>query len=164
MSQKPFAAIILAAGRGTRMKSDLPKVLHPLAGRPMLAHLAGTVAGLRPARYVVVTAKGMDKVAAAVPGAVAAVQDPPLGTGHAVLAAKDALDGFEGDILVLFGDCPLIRPETIGAMLAGRAGGNAVVVMGFRPADPAAYGRLILGPAGLERIVEFKDASPISGP
>lgn len=160
MTLKPFAAVILAAGRGTRMRSDLPKVLHPLAGRPMLAHLAGTVAALEPARYVVVTAKGMDKVAAVVPGAVAAVQDPPLGTGHAVLAAKDALAGFKGDILVLFGDCPLIRKETIEAMLSARAGGPAVVVMGFRPADPAAYGRLVVGREGLERIVEFKDASP----
>lgn len=160
MSHQPFAAVILAAGQGTRMRSARPKVLHALAGRPMIAHVGAAVGALKPGRVVVVTAKGMDQVAAAVPGAVAAVQDPPLGTGHAVLAAKPALQGFDGDVLVLFGDTPLVTTATIKAMLEARATGPAVVVLGFRPKDPAAYGRLVVGPSGLERIVEFKDASP----
>ena len=112
MSHQPFAAIILAAGQGTRMRSSRPKVLHALAGRPMIAHVGAAVGALSPGRVVVVTAKGMDQVAAAVPGAIAAVQDPPLGTGHAVLAAKPALQGFDGDVLVLFGDTPLVISAT----------------------------------------------------
>lgn len=159
MSHHPFAAVILAAGQGTRMRSSLPKVLHALAGRPMLGHVGAVVGALNPGRIVVVTAKGKEQVAAAVPGAVAAVQDPPLGTGHAVLSAKPALQGFEGDLLVLFGDTPLVTTETLKAMLDARAKGAAVVVLGFRPKDPAAYGRLVVGPNGLERIVEFKDAN-----
>jgi bifunctional UDP-N-acetylglucosamine pyrophosphorylase/glucosamine-1-phosphate N-acetyltransferase len=159
MSLNTFAAVILAAGQGTRMKSSRPKVLHAVAGRPMIGHVAAAVGTLGPARIVVVTARGGEAVADAVPGAVAAVQDPPLGTGHAVLAARPALQGFDGDILVLFGDTPLVTAATLKAMLEARRNGPAVVVMGFRPADPAAYGRLVTGPAGLERIVEFKDAS-----
>ena len=161
MSARPLAAVILAAGLGTRMRSTMPKVLHQLAGRPMIAHLAATVGALAPARVVVVVGPGMDAVVAAAQPAVAALQEPALGTGHAVLAARDALQGFAGDVLVLYGADPLVRTETLKAMLAIRAEGASVVVLGFRPDDPGAYGRLIVDAAGnLERIVEFKDASP----
>jgi bifunctional UDP-N-acetylglucosamine pyrophosphorylase / glucosamine-1-phosphate N-acetyltransferase len=158
------AAVVLAAGQGTRMKSDLPKVLHPLAGQPMLAHLWATLDALQPSpsRRVLVIGKGMEGVAKATPGAALAVQDPPLGTGHAARAAAPALDGFAGDVLVLFGDCPLVTTDTLQQMLAARRGPSdpAVVVLGFRPDDPAQYGRLVVGKGGLEAIVEFKDANP----
>ncbi len=159
---RQIAAVILAAGQGTRMKSALPKVLHKLAGKPMIAHVAAAVAPLKPARTVVVTSAGNERVAAAVPGAAAAVQDPPRGTGDAVKAARAALKGFDGDILVLYGDVPLIRPETLQAMVKALRSRKApaVVVLGFRPADPAAYGRLVMNRDGtLAAIVEFKDAS-----
>jgi bifunctional UDP-N-acetylglucosamine pyrophosphorylase / glucosamine-1-phosphate N-acetyltransferase len=160
MTDKPFAAVILAAGLGTRMRSELPKVLHALAGRPMIGHLAATVATLAPAKVVVVTAPDMDAVVAAAKPAVGAVQHPALGTGHAVRAAMPALAGFAGDVLVLYGDSPLITAETLRAMLAKRHAGAAVVVLGFRPADPTGYGRLVADAAGnLDRIVEHKEAS-----
>ncbi len=163
MSERPIAAIVLAAGQGTRMKSRLPKVLHALAGRPMIGHVLAAVDALSPARVVVVVAPGMDAVAAAAPGAAIAVQEQPLGTAHAVLAAREALAGFEGDVLILFGADPLITPETLARMVAARnaAPGAAVVVLGMRPDDPGAYGRLVLDRDGaLDRIVEFRDASP----
>ncbi len=156
------AAVILAAGLGTRMKSDLPKVLHPIAGRPMIGHLMAGLAELEPERTVVVTASGMDAVRDAVAPAETVVQDSPLGTAHAVLAARAEMADFDGDVLVLFGDSPLIRGETLHRMLARRraADAPAAVVLGFRPADPAEYGRLIVDGTGrLERIVEFRDAS-----
>jgi len=158
---RQIAAVILAAGQGTRMKSALPKVLHRLAGKPMIGHVADAVAPLKPARTIVVTSAGNERVAAAVPGAIAAVQDPPRGTGDAVRAARRALRGFDGDVLVLYGDVPLIRPETLQAMVKALRSRKApaVVVLGFRPADPAAYGRLVTnGDGTLAAIVEFKDA------
>ena len=163
MSERETAAVILAAGLGTRMKSARPKVLHPLAGRPMIAHLAATLEELQLSRMVVVVGAAMDQVADAVPGATVVRQEPPLGTGHAVMAAGAALEGFSGEVLIVFGDCPLVRPETLRAMLEGRAREPepAVVVMGFRPADPAQYGRLVVaGDGALEAIVEACDASP----
>lgn len=159
----PFAAVILAAGQGTRMKSTLPKVLHPLAGRPLIAHVAAALAPLAPAKVVAVVAPGQEAVAKAAGTSLVAIQNPPLGTGHAVLAAQDVLAGFEGDVLICFGDTPLIRTETVKAMRAALARPDrpGVVVLGFRPADPAAYGRLVTAADGtLERIVEFKDATP----
>jgi len=160
MTDKPFAAVILAAGLGTRMRSTLPKVLHGLAGRPMIGHLAATVATLAPAKVVVVTAPGMEAVVKAASPAEGAVQQPALGTGHAVQAALPALAGFTGDVLVLYGDSPLITAETLRAMLAKRQSGAAVVVLGFRPADPTGYGRLVADAAGqLDRIVEHKEAN-----
>lgn len=159
------AAIILAAGKGTRMKSALPKVMHPVAGRAMvdwsiaLAHDSGCE------RIIVVCSPGQTALQAHVEGALSpgsvAIQDPPLGTGHAVLAAKEAMAGFEGELVVLYGDTPLIRAPSIAALFDELAGGAAVGVLGFEAADPGAYGRLILGAeGGLERIVEAKDASP----
>jgi bifunctional UDP-N-acetylglucosamine pyrophosphorylase/glucosamine-1-phosphate N-acetyltransferase len=163
MSERETAVVILAAGLGTRMKSARPKVLHPLAGRPMIAHLVAALEELAPARTVVVVGAAMDEVADAVPGATVVRQEPPLGTGHAVMAAGAALEGFSGEVLILFGDSPLVRPETLRAMLDARAREPepAVVVMGFRPADPAEYGRLVVaGDGTLEAIVEARDASP----
>jgi bifunctional UDP-N-acetylglucosamine pyrophosphorylase/glucosamine-1-phosphate N-acetyltransferase len=159
MSKTKTAAVILSAGLGTRMKSAIPKVLHPLAGRPMLAHL---LAGLEPVGLdpvVVVTGEAMDAVTKAAAPHKTAVQSEQLGTGHAVLAAKDALGTFSGDILVLFGADPLIRPATIEAMLAAKKK-NAIVVLGFESDAPGAYGRLVTADDGsLDAIVEAKDAS-----
>ena len=161
----PIAAIILAAGMGTRMKSDLHKVLHPIAGRPMLLHLIDSVDALDPAKVVVVAGARREQVEAAVSplGAEVAIQAEQLGTGHAVQQAEATLAGFEGDVLILYGDVPLVTTETMRAMVdrLHGVGEPSVVVLGFRPADPAAYGRVIAGPDGrIEKIVEFKDASP----
>jgi len=164
MSSRNIAVVVLAAGKGTRMKSDLHKVLHPIAGRPMLLHLLASAATLSPERTVVVTGAGREQVEAAVTplGAKIAVQREQLGTGHAVMQAREALAGFTGDVLILYGDVPLVRAETMRAMIErlDAADAPAVVVLGFRPADAGAYGRLIVAEGGdrLEKIVEFKDA------
>jgi bifunctional UDP-N-acetylglucosamine pyrophosphorylase / glucosamine-1-phosphate N-acetyltransferase len=161
MAQRKTAAVIRAAGKGTRMKSALPKVMHPLAGCPMIRHLLASVSAAKLDRAVVVVGPEMESVAKAVAPAPAVVQKDRLGTGHAVLCAKDALKGFGGDALVLYGDTPLLTPETLRRVMAARRKGAAVVVLGFEPADPGAYGRLVLGAKGdLEAIVEYKDANP----
>ncbi len=163
MNERATAAVVLAAGIGTRMKSATAKVLHPIAGRPMIGHLMATLAPLAPERTVVVVGAAMEAVAEAVAPARVAIQDPPLGTGHAVLAARQALEGFAGDVLVLYADTPLLEPATLAAMLAARRTPPepAVVVLGFRPGDAAEYGRLVVGEGrALERIVEFRDATP----
>ncbi len=161
----PIAAIILAAGKGTRMKSDTHKVLHPIAGRPMLLHLIDSVKALGAEREVVVVGVGKEQVEAAVHplGVETAEQAEQLGTGHAVRMAEQALAGFQGDVLILYGDVPLVTTETMRRMIDAlhREGGPSVVVLGFRPADPGAYGRVIVGPDGrLDKIVEYKDATP----
>ncbi|WP_375396234.1 bifunctional UDP-N-acetylglucosamine diphosphorylase/glucosamine-1-phosphate N-acetyltransferase GlmU [uncultured Sphingomonas sp.] len=161
---EPIAAIILAAGKGTRMKSDLHKVLHPIAARPMLLHLVDSVATLGAVRTIVVTGAGRDQVEAAVVplGVGIAVQADQLGTGHAVAQAQAALTGFAGDVLILYGDVPLVTTATMQRMLdrLHAADAPAIVVLGFRPADPAAYGRVIADAEGrIARMVEFKDAS-----
>ncbi|MGE5506308.1 MAG: bifunctional UDP-N-acetylglucosamine diphosphorylase/glucosamine-1-phosphate N-acetyltransferase GlmU [Actinomycetota bacterium] len=162
MASHKLAVVILAAGMGTRMKSQLPKVMHPLAGRPMISHLKQTVEALSPDRVVVVVGPGMDSVAAAVAPWPTVVQHERLGTGHAVMQAREALAGFHGDVLVLYGDTPLIGQATLERMLAERRGPRhpAVVVLGFRPADPGEYGRLVVGAEGLKAIVEHRDATP----
>ena len=164
MPTRPLAAVILAAGKGTRMKSDLHKVLHPLAGRPMLLHLIDSVAALAPARTLVVVGAGREQVAAAVAphGAEVVVQAEQLGTGHAVQQAQAALAGFEGDVLILYGDVPLVSTATMQRMLErlDAADAPAAVVLGFRPADPGHYGRVIADTDGrIDRMVEWKDAS-----
>lgn len=160
---RSLAAIILAAGKGTRMKSDLHKVLHPIAGRPMIEHLLESVEALGAERIVVVVGDRREQLEAALAGrAEFAVQEPQLGTGHAVLQAKAALTGFEGDVLLLSGDVPFIRPTTMRSMLDALHGGAdpAAVVLGFRPPDAGAYGRVVAGPDGrVARIVEHRDAS-----
>lgn len=160
----PIAAIILAAGKGTRMKSDTHKVLHPLAGRPMLLHLIDSVDALDPARTVVVVGAGREQVEAAVQplGAETVQQAEQLGTGHAVRMAEDALAGFEGDVLILYGDVPLVSTATMRRMLERLHGADTptAVVLGFRPFDPGAYGRVIAdGQGHIVKMVEFKDAS-----
>ncbi len=155
------ALIILAAGMGTRMNSDLPKVLHEIAGAPMLVHAMKAGAALEPARTVIVAGHGADKVEKAAkaydPDVTIAIQSEQLGTAHAVAQARDALAGFDGDALVLYGDTPFIRPETLAAMTATRLT-HDIVVLGFEAADPGRYGRLIMRDDQLDRIVEFKDA------
>jgi bifunctional UDP-N-acetylglucosamine pyrophosphorylase/glucosamine-1-phosphate N-acetyltransferase len=163
MIQRPIAAIILAAGKGTRMKSDLHKVLHPLAGRPMLEHLLVSVEALGCDRKVVVVGSGREQVEPLVArhGGVVAVQEPQLGTAHAVLQAQEALADFEGDILILYGDTPLVTAETMRRMAEPLGGDDApaAVVIGFRPADPLRYGRIIAGSDGtIDKMVEWKDA------
>ena len=161
-----LAVVILAAGQGTRMASDLHKVLHPLAGRPMLMHILETVAAIGAERIVLVVGKGREQLEAAVAGRddlVIAVQAEQKGTGHAVAQAADALAGFSGNVLVLYGDTPCVETATLRAMVERleRADAPGVVVLASSPADPAAYGRVILGLGDhIERMVEFKDASP----
>lgn len=161
-SAAPTAAIVLAAGLGTRMKSAQPKVMHRVAGRSMIGHVLATLRAQQIAPVVVVIGPEMDPLAKAVAPHATAIQHDRKGTGHAVLQARTALADFAGDILIAYGDTPFVRPETLAAMRAARTGATspAVVVLGFTPDDPGAYGRLITGPAGLERIVEAKDATP----
>ena len=161
----PLAVVVLAAGKGTRMRSDLHKVLHPIAGRPMLTTLLAGVAELGPERTVVVTGAGREQIEAALVGSGVAVahQAEQLGTGHAVAQARAALDKFSGDVLVLYGDVPLVTAATMRRMLDRLHADDqpATVVLGFRPDDPAAYGRVIASSDGqIDHMVEFKDATP----
>lgn len=145
------------------MKSALPKVLHRVANRPMIGYLTAALDSLSPARTVIVVSPDQPDVADYVAPADTVIQDPPLGTGHAVMAALPALEGFAGDVLVMFGDTPLLSAVTMQAMVdARRAKGDpAIAVLGFRPDDPAAYGRMITNAAGeLTEIVEARDATP----
>ncbi|MEO9682247.1 MAG: bifunctional UDP-N-acetylglucosamine diphosphorylase/glucosamine-1-phosphate N-acetyltransferase GlmU [Tateyamaria sp.] len=154
------ALIILAAGKGTRMNSDLPKVLHPIGGAPMLHHAMQAGASLEPEHTVVVAGFGSDAVTQAALAydfeAQVVVQDEQLGTAHAAAQARDALAGFEGRAIVLFGDTPFVRPETLEALMNATAD---ITVLGFEAADPARYGRLVMDGDQLQRIVEFKDAT-----
>lgn len=156
------ALIILAAGQGTRMNSDLPKVLHRLAGAPMLLHAMQAGAALDPDHTVIVAGRGAEAVSALVAvhdeTAQVVLQAERLGTGHAVMQAAPLLGDYPGDVLVLYGDTPLIQPATLDRMVAARAR-HAIVVLGFAAADPDRYGRLIVEDETLARIVEFKDAT-----
>jgi len=160
---RDFAAVILAAGKGTRMKSSLHKVLHPIGGRPMLHHLMASVDELGPARSVVVVGSGREQIEAAVSGrAATALQEPQLGTGHAVQRAQASLAGFAGDVLILYGDVPFVRANTMRRMLDRLHADDApaLVVLGFEPVDTLQYGRVIAAPDGtIEKMVEHKDAS-----
>jgi bifunctional UDP-N-acetylglucosamine pyrophosphorylase / glucosamine-1-phosphate N-acetyltransferase len=158
-----LAAIVLAAGDGTRMNSARPKVMHEIAHRPMLRHVLDAAAALQPERTLVVIGKDMAAVADAAAPAQTVVQSPPLGTGHAVKLALAALGDFAGDVLVLVGDAALIATETLAALIAERrrAPDAAVAVLGMRVTGPNAYGRLLMGADGsLEAIVETRDATP----
>ncbi|MEM7075618.1 MAG: bifunctional UDP-N-acetylglucosamine diphosphorylase/glucosamine-1-phosphate N-acetyltransferase GlmU [Pseudomonadota bacterium] len=156
-----IALIVLAAGQGTRMKSDMPKVLHEIAGAPMLVHALRAGASLKPAHSVVVTGHGAERVEGA-----ARIYDPQLdfvhqaeqkGTGHAAAQAAPCLGNFDGDAVVLYGDTPFVSARTLSRLIETRARYD-VVVLGFDAADPGRYGRLIMNGDTLERIVEFKDA------
>ncbi len=160
---RSFAAIVLAAGEGNRMKSARPKILHEIAGQPMIGHVLAALEPLAPAATVVVLGRGMDEAAKAVAPAKTVIQHPPRGTGDAVRAAQQALEpdlAGLGDVLVLYGDTPLLQSDTIARLLDTRREANAAVaVAGMRPADPGPYGRLVLGTdGGVERIVEARDA------
>jgi bifunctional UDP-N-acetylglucosamine pyrophosphorylase / glucosamine-1-phosphate N-acetyltransferase len=155
-------AVILAAGEGTRMKSRRPKVLHEIAGRSMLAHVLAAVRGAGLERVAVVVGPGHEDVAKAVastfPSAAIAVQGERKGTAHAVLAARSAIE--EGrDLVVLYGDTPLVSAGTVSALVQALASGADVAVTGFEAADPTGYGRLLVDSGTLTRIVEEKDAS-----
>ena len=158
-----LAIVILAAGKGTRMKSDLHKVLHPIAGRPMLEHLLGSAAALEPERQVVVVGSGRDQLERQLGArAMIAVQEPQLGTGHAVQQAEAALADFSGDVLILYGDVPFVSTATMRAMLDRLHASDApeVVVLGFEPADALSYGRVIADADGrIAKMVEHKDAT-----
>lgn len=159
---REFATIILAAGKGTRMKSDLHKVLHPIAGRPMLEHLLANLAELTPTHTVVVAGDRHEQLrqALAAHSITVALQEPQLGTAHAALQAKTALAGYSGLIMVCFGDCPMVKAETVRRLAAVLEGDARVAVLGFRPADPLSYGRIIADETGaVRKMVEFKDAT-----
>ncbi len=158
----PIAAIILAAGKGTRMKSDLHKVLHPIAGRPMLMHLMDNVDALAPATKVVIVGDRAEQLEAALAGsAELAVQEPQLGTGHAVQQAEAALAGFDGNVLILYGDVPFVRTATMRAMVERLDADDApaAVVLAFEPDDPLQYGRVITDGDRVVKMVEHKDAN-----
>lgn len=157
------ALVILAAGKGTRMLSDTPKVLHEIAHAPLLAHAMRTGAALNPDRTVIIAGVGADMVTKAAhvvdERAEIVLQSEQNGTAHAVAQAQGALAGFDGDIFVLFGDTPFLQPETLADMQAARTT-HDLVILGFHAANPGRYGRLLMQDDTLEAIVEFKDASP----
>ncbi len=162
--QRTCLAIVLAAGEGTRMRSALPKVLHRVAGRTLLAHVLEAAGQAGAQAVAVVVGPGRADVAAeatrAMPGAEVFVQQDRRGTAHAVLAARDAMARGYDDILVVFADTPLVQPQSFRAMRAALAQGAAVVALGFEAQDPSGYGRLVMQGGELAEIVEHKDASP----
>jgi len=163
---KDVAAVVLAAGMGKRMKSDLAKVLHEMAGRPLLAHVLDTLDELGVARTVVVIGHQRERVQAAFAGRKGiewAVQDPQRGTGHACMMAEPALGDFRGTVLVVCGDTPLLTARTLGNLLERHAkSGAQVTCLSMRLVDPKGYGRIVrtADGHGIERIVEEKDATP----
>ena len=164
MKEANFSVVILAAGQGTRMRSDRHKVLHPIADKPMLLHLLDTVAGMGAARQVVVVGKGREQIEAALEGrgVTTAVQSEQNGTAHAVAQAREALDGARGPVLILYGDTPFVTAATLGRMLDRLAAPDApgVVVLASSPVDGKSYGRVVLGEGDrIAKMVEFKDAS-----
>ena len=164
---RPRAAVILAAGQGTRMKSPTPKVLHKVAGRTLMDLAIDAAEGLGCERIVVVVGAHSPQVGEHARKRLGpnttVVQDPPLGTGHAVLAAKDALADFDGDVVVTFADCPLTTAPVIMPLFDLMAAGTDVAVLGFEAANPTGYGRLVLAPGHvLLRIVEEKDADLVT--
>ena len=163
MTPQSRAAVILAAGQGTRMKSPIPKVMHTVGGRALVDHAIDGVEGVGCQRIVVVIARNADKLRAHVTARLGdgstAVQDPPLGTGHAVLAAREALAGFTGDVVITLAD-GLLPPEAIEPIFRLREAGADVAVLGFDTPEPGAFGRMVMGEGDvLERIVEAKDAT-----
>jgi bifunctional UDP-N-acetylglucosamine pyrophosphorylase/glucosamine-1-phosphate N-acetyltransferase len=164
MSERPLLIIVLAAGKGTRMQSDVPKVLHQVAGRSLLAHVLATASAAGGSRIAVVVGPAMDvvarEVAAQAPGAEVFVQPGQLGTADAVRAARPAIEGHQGDVLVVFGDTPLLTVETLGSARQALSGEAGMLVVGFEARDPTGYGRLLRDADGsLAAIREHKDAS-----
>lgn len=153
------AAIILGAGKGTRMKSDLPKVMMPVHGKPMIKHIIETLTSMKIEKIVTVISADGELVKKEVAPYQTVVQAEQLGTGHAVNCAKSVLNGFDGPVLIVFGDTPLITAKTFQKTIDKIREGFAVVVLGFKPEDPARYGRLVMDGDELTEIVEFKDAT-----
>ena len=162
-SGRTCLAVVLAAGEGTRMRSARPKVMHAVAGRTLLAHVLDAVAEAGVTATAIVVGPGQDAVAAEAkridPDAAIFVQRERRGTAHAVLAAKPALQSAPDDILVVYGDTPLVRPQTLARLRAPLAAGAALAVLGFRPADPTGYGRLVTQHGALIAIREDAEAS-----
>ncbi|AHB10089.1 bifunctional UDP-N-acetylglucosamine diphosphorylase/glucosamine-1-phosphate N-acetyltransferase GlmU [Zymomonas mobilis] len=165
-AHKPFSAVILAAGKGTRMRSDTHKILHALAGRPLLGWVLDSLAPLSPDHTVVVTGSGREQVENYLKQVdlpvTSVTQEEQLGTAHAVAQAKSALKDFKGDIVVLYGDVPLVQPKTIKALLERlhHEDKPTVAVLAFRPDDPRQYGRIVTDKtAHIQKMVEYKDAS-----
>ncbi len=166
MTSRPLLTIVLAAGKGTRMKSAIPKVLHRVGGLSLLGHVLRTVGEAGSDRIAVVIGPEMEAVGAEVearaPGAEVFIQDQQLGTAHAVLAARSAIEGHTGDVLVAFADTPLIMPDSLSGLAGCLDAETAVAVLGFEAADPTGYGRLLCDEAGhVTAIREHKDASAI---
>jgi bifunctional UDP-N-acetylglucosamine pyrophosphorylase / glucosamine-1-phosphate N-acetyltransferase len=168
MAKSNLAVVVLAAGLGTRMRSRRPKVLHEVGGRSLIGHVLAAVAPLTPAKTVLVVGPRMEAVVEAARRAAPKLAVTPVvqrdrrGTGHAVLQAKAALARFRGDVLIVIGDAPLVRPDTLQRLVAARRDGAAVAVLAMDVADPADYGRMIIGTGDtLERIVEARDASVV---
>jgi bifunctional UDP-N-acetylglucosamine pyrophosphorylase / glucosamine-1-phosphate N-acetyltransferase len=163
MEARSCLVIVLAAGEGTRMRSARPKVLHSVAGRSLLGHVLTAVAEFGAGSTAIVVGPDQDAVAAEarrmLPQAACFVQQERLGTAHAVLSARSAIDRRPDDILIVYGDTPLLRPATLERLRAPLAAGAAVAVLGFRPADPTGYGRLITQGDQLVAIREQADAS-----
>ncbi|MEA3068136.1 MAG: bifunctional UDP-N-acetylglucosamine pyrophosphorylase / glucosamine-phosphate N-acetyltransferase [Sphingomonadales bacterium] len=162
--QRRFAVVILAAGQGTRMRSDTHKVLHPIASRPLLLHLLDRVDALGADKRVVVVGKGREQVEAAIVGrdVAIALQAEQKGTGHAAQQAAGALSGYDGPVLILYGDTPFVEAGTLRRMIDRLDGddGPGVVVLASQPDDPAKYGRIILGKGDtIARMVEYRDAT-----
>jgi bifunctional UDP-N-acetylglucosamine pyrophosphorylase/glucosamine-1-phosphate N-acetyltransferase len=158
-----LATVILAAGQGTRMKSDLPKVLHPIVGRPMVAYVIDTAIALGDPQPTLVVGYGADRVRQQIGDRVRYVDQPQqLGTGHAVMQTRGALEGHSDVVLVLYGDTPFVTVETLQAMLDTHAQSAATItLLTFRPPDPLRYGRIIRGGSGrVINIVEYKEATP----
>jgi bifunctional UDP-N-acetylglucosamine pyrophosphorylase / glucosamine-1-phosphate N-acetyltransferase len=160
----PFACVILAAGKGTRMKSSLPKVMHQIAGQPLIAHVLSTTMQLSPEKTVVVVAPGMESVEQAVAKinqqAKFVIQSEQLGTGHAVKVTEAELKAYTGKILILCGDTPLITANTLEKILSSAESAD-IVVLGMSVENPYGYGRLIVDGSGqLEEIIEERDATP----
>jgi bifunctional UDP-N-acetylglucosamine pyrophosphorylase/glucosamine-1-phosphate N-acetyltransferase len=164
MTDRSSLTVVLAAGEGTRMRSSLPKVLHPVAGQPLVAHVLNAAPHGAGAALAVVVGPDHKAVADEVkrvrPDAATFVQAERLGTAHAVLAAREAIARGADDLLVAFGDTPLISAETFARLRAPLAKGAAVTVLGFQAADPTGYGRLLLEGGRLVAIREHADATP----
>ena len=160
-----IALVILAAGKGTRMNSDLPKVLHQIAGAPLLVHAMKSGASLEPEKTVVVAGHGFEAVQKAATNwdetAEVVHQQEQNGTGHAVMVTREALAGFSGDVMVLYGDTPFVQPETLERMIKAR-GDHAVVVLGFHDDTAEKYGRLVMEGDTLTAITEYKDADAVT--
>jgi len=159
MNNNQIAAIILGAGKGTRMKSDLPKVMMPVCGKPMIRHILDTLEEIDVKKIVTVIAPDGDIVKKEVAPYETCIQEKQQGTGDAVKSAKSILNGFNGDILVIFGDQPLYTKDTIMKLVNKRREGYSIVCLGFTPDDAARYGRLVMENGELKRIVEYKDAT-----